>query len=121
MSTTTDANGFYTFTGLLSDTYVVGILPPATYTSSTDIPSSANPDNNVNHDDNGISWVGSEVRSSPVTLSAGDAGAMGNNDIVTATGSTHNPTADFGLVQELSLGNQVWFDVDDSGTLDAGE
>ena len=46
---------------------------------------------------------------------------MGNNDVVTATGSTHNPTVDFGLVQELSLGNQVWFDVDDSGTLDAGE
>jgi hypothetical protein len=100
MTTTTDANGLYTFTGLLSGTYRVEIVIPAAYTSSTDIASSGNPNNNVNSDDNGVTFVVSNVvQSGPVTLVPGDSGALNNNAVLTPTGSTHNPTVDFGLVQ----------------------
>jgi uncharacterized repeat protein (TIGR01451 family) len=120
-TTTTNAAGFYTFTGILSGTYVVGIVPPANYTSSTDIPSSANPDTNVDSDDNGVNLTGGLIRSNPVTLTPGDAGGLGNNSVITATGSTANPTVDFGVYPILSLGNQVWYDVNDNGRLDANE
>jgi uncharacterized repeat protein (TIGR01451 family) len=121
-TTTTDAGGFYTFTNLVSGTYRVEIDLPATYTSSTDIATSLNPDNNVDGDDNGVLFVGpTVVRSGPVTLVPGDAGAQSNNSVVAATGSTTNPTLDFGLTQYVSLGNQVWYDVNDNGVLDAGE
>jgi uncharacterized repeat protein (TIGR01451 family) len=120
-TTTTNAGGFYTFTNLISGTYVVEIVPPALYTSSTDIASSANPDNNQDSDDNGVNLIGSLIRSNPVTLTPGDAGALGNNSVVTATGSTANPTVDFGVFPVVSLGNQVWFDVNDNGLLDTGE
>ncbi len=121
-TTTTDAGGFYTFTNLVSGTYRVEIDLPAAYTSSTDIATSATPDNNVDSDDNGVQFVGATVvRSGPVTLVPGDVGAQGANDVVVETGSTHNPTLDFGLVQTVSLGNQVWYDVNDNGVLDTGE
>ena len=121
-TTTTDANGYYTFTNLLSSTYRVEIVVLATYTSSTDIASSVNPDNNVNSDDNGVMWATANVvRSNPVTLVPGYVGALGNNTVDNATGSTHNPTVDFGLVHEVSLGDQVWYDVNDNGVLDGGE
>jgi hypothetical protein len=32
-----------------------------------------------------------------------------------------NPTVDFGLFSPLSLGNYVWFDVNNNGLVDAGE
>ncbi|MCQ3978040.1 MAG: hypothetical protein DPW09_31835, partial [Anaerolineae bacterium] len=120
-TTTTDANGFYTFTNLVSATYVVGFVLPGGYSSSTDIGTSANPNNNVNSDDNGVVISGTVVRSNPVALTPGDNGAQNQNTVTTATGSTHNPTVDFGIVPLVSLGNQVWFDVDNNGILDAGE
>ncbi|MCK6625359.1 MAG: hypothetical protein L6R45_09300 [Anaerolineae bacterium] len=120
-TTTTDANGFYTFTNLVSATYVVGFVLPGGYSSSTDIGTSANPNNNVNSDDNGVVISGTIVRSNPVVLTPGDNGAQNQNTVTTATGSTHNPTVDFGIVPLVSLGNQVWFDVDNNGILDGGE
>ncbi|HEY75553.1 MAG TPA: DUF11 domain-containing protein [Thermoflexia bacterium] len=97
MTTTTDASGYYTFTGLVSGTYVVEVIPPPNYASSADTPTTANPDTNVNGDDNGVGTAGGAIRSNPVHLAAGDAGALGNNVVDDGTGSTHNPTVDFGL------------------------
>ena len=74
-STTTDANGIYTFTGLTDDVgYVVGITMTAAYTSSTDIATSATPGNNVNRDDNGMNVNGLVVKSNVMTPNAGAAG-----------------------------------------------
>ncbi len=123
-ATTTDASGLYTFTGLVSGTgYIVEIIPPLTYTSSTDIGSSSDPNNNVNDDDNGVdlSTTPGAIRSNPITLTAAYSGATGANSVVTNTGTTHDPTVDFGLVRLMSLGNQVWFDVNDSGLIDGSE
>jgi len=97
MTTTTDASGYYTFTGLVSGTYVVGVVPPGDYVSSEDVGTTASPDNNVNDDDNGVGTAGGPIRSNPVHLVAGDTGAQGNNTVDNGTGSTHNPTVDFGL------------------------
>ena len=41
--------------------------------------------------------------------------------MVTSAGSTHDPTVDFGLVQQLALGNYVWYDTNDNGEVDVGE
>ena len=121
-TTTTDVSGFYTFTNLLSGTgYVVEIEPPATYTSSTDIASSDDPLNNVNSDDNGVIWDGGNIRSQPITLTAGYTGTLNNNDVDNAAGTIHDPTVDFGLVQYLSLGNYVWFDTNNDGVTDTTE
>ncbi|HHS98563.1 MAG TPA: DUF11 domain-containing protein, partial [Chloroflexi bacterium] len=97
MTTTTDASGYYTFTGLVSGTYVVEVVAPGDYVSSQDIGTTGNPDNNVDGDDNGVGTAGGTIRSNPVHLVAGDAGAQGNNVVDDNTGSTHNPTVDFGL------------------------
>ena len=53
-TTTTDNSGRYTFTHLLSGTYVVEIVAPQAYTSTTDVATSGNPNNNEDHDDNGV-------------------------------------------------------------------
>jgi uncharacterized repeat protein (TIGR01451 family) len=97
MTTTTDASGYYTFTGLVSGTYVVEIVPPGDYVSSGDTPTTGDPDSNVDGDDNGVGTAGGAIRSNPVRVWAGDAGAQGSNVVDGGTGSTHNPTVDFGL------------------------
>jgi uncharacterized repeat protein (TIGR01451 family) len=130
-TTTTDANGIYTFTGLLSDTYRARITIPAVLgESSDDIATTADPNNNVDNDDNGVGSGSGVVTSNPITLVPGSAGATGANIVVNATGSTTNPTLDFGIFGDggqgggnlpVNLGNQVWFDTNNNGLLDAGE
>jgi hypothetical protein len=97
LTTTTNASGFYSFTGLVSGTYVVGIIPPAFYTSSTGAGQESNPNSNGNNNDNGVVYVGSVIQSNPVNVTPGNTGAQNNTTVVTATGATHNPTVDFGL------------------------
>ncbi len=120
-TTVTAGGGLYTFTGLTTGDYRVRITPPAGYTSSTGGGSepASDPDNNVDNDDNG-SNTGSTITSLAVTL------APGTEPIVTnATGDTRNPTVDFGLILpvpgKVSLGNLVWLDYNNSGTVNAGE
>ncbi len=124
-TTTTGVTGTYLFTGLISDTYIVEIVPPVNYTSSTGTNGNAggpnegagvpDPDNDVNNDDNGV-VTGSTIRSKPVTLNAATEPITdGDAD------SNTNRTIDFGIFQPLSVGHQVWKDANNNGVMDSGE
>ncbi len=116
--TVTDANGIYTFTNLVSGTYSVRISTPAGYVSSSDIASTANPDNNIDNDDNGLGNAAGVITSNPITLIPGSAGAANNNTVNPATGSTTNPTMDFGVWRPAALGDYVWVDTNKNGIQD---
>ncbi|MCW3107978.1 MAG: conserved repeat domain protein [Segetibacter sp.] len=98
-STTTNASGFYQFTGLAAGTYTVKFTTPSSYT-----PSPANQGGNDEKDSDALSG------SVSVTLNAGQT----NNSIdagfykTTTTGN-------------LTLGNQVWNDFDGDGKRDDNE
>jgi uncharacterized surface anchored protein len=96
-TTTTDGNGFYQFTGLTPDTYIVGFSDfPAGYelttqTEGTTDGSDANPTTGL---------------TSAVTLAAGE----------------NNPNIDAGIFQPTaSLGDYVWYDNDQDGIQDPSE
>jgi uncharacterized repeat protein (TIGR01451 family) len=105
VATTTTNSGYYTFTGLISGTYVISVTPPAaTYTSSSGQMSSDSGDN-FNHG----APSGTFIVSNPFDLTPG-GGGFTNERATTATGATENLNLDFGLWQPLSLGNRVWAD-----------
>jgi uncharacterized repeat protein (TIGR01451 family) len=119
-TTTTDSSGNYLFSNLPAGTYIVEVDRTSSaitgYLSSTDIASSATPDNDVNNDDNGIAVTPAAVRSAPVTLSLlAEPVTDGDSD------PNSNLSVDFGFVRALSLGNLVWADVNNNGLVDAGE
>ena len=104
---TSDASGYYTFTQLIDGTYRVQVLesnfngggPLEDFVSSTDRATSANPDNNIDNDDNGIGSATGSVTSGVVTLAAGTEPVgeihLGQVDESTDT----NYTVDFGFWQ----------------------
>lgn len=99
---TTPASGSYQFCGLPAGTYR-GAVFAGTAVSST--PTDATPDNNEDSDDNGApagSAIGSiplgTIVSSPITLTPGAAGALNANTVTNSTGSTTDPTLDFGMI-----------------------
>ena len=119
---TTDASGLYLFTGLPVGGYRVRITPPAGLVSSTGTNASASgafePAPGVftsatNDTDHGTTDAGGlTVTSGLVSLTA-----AGNPD----DAGTANRNVDFGLFPPLSLGDTVWFDLNNNGTLDSGE
>ena len=132
-STATAGGGFYQFAGLAAGDYIVRLAAAnfdaggalEHYTSSTGLPGSPyepapDPDGNIDSDDNGtISGVlgsGGTIQSAPITLSGSAEPGVDN-----ATGTTTNLTLDFGVFVPFSLGNQVWFDRDNSGQINGGE
>ncbi|WP_165774607.1 SdrD B-like domain-containing protein [Candidatus Viridilinea mediisalina] len=117
-NTVTDANGIYTFTGLVSGTYRVEIDIPEGFVSSRDTDETANPNGNVDDHDKGVGSATDTATSEPFNLTPGSEGAEENNDVDTATGSTYNPTLDFAVVRHYSLGNRVWEDTDNDGIHD---
>ena len=128
-STTTAAGGTYSFAGLAAGTYRVRLAaanftragPLVGFTSST--ASSNNPDDNVNNNDDGVAsgalGGGGTVQSGPITLAVGgEPTTDGDSDANT------NLTLDFGVVPPtgtLTLGNQVFNDVNGNGVLDTPE
>lgn len=123
-TTVTDANGNYLFCGLAAGTYYVEVdrtnSPITGLPSSTDIGSSANPDNDTDNDDNGVNITPTTVRSNAITLVL--------NTEPTNDGDTDpntNLTIDFGFVppvgQRVSLGNLVWWDSNRNAIADQGE
>ena len=136
-TTTTDGEGYYLFTGLSDgDEYVVRIPAsefaeggPLTGYVSTEGNGETppDPDDDTDSDDNGAGEKGANVDSAPITLTAGGE-ATGETDLPTdskdsANDENSNQTVDFGFVTtpELSLGNRLWFDLDNSGERDEGE
>ncbi len=115
VSTTTTSNGVYTFTGVPSGTYVVSATIPAGYVNSTPTFSAVGAEDNDNGSPSGLFMV-----SAPFTATAGTN--IGSISADGATGTTANPSIDFGIVTDLyDLGNRVWFDTNNNGVLDAGE
>jgi LPXTG-site transpeptidase (sortase) family protein len=98
----TNAAGNYLFRGLPQGDYVVKATGPVGYTSTIDTFDSAdnaNPNTNTNNNDNGIGTGAGLVSSAVVTLTPGSTGAANNNTVNQNTGTTRNPTVDFGFVQ----------------------
>lgn len=123
----TAADGSYQFCGLPEGDYIVKLIAPAGYTSSSGAPGSptgpyepaADPNNQVDDDDNGEVGTGFNtgfVVSKPITQDAGNEVSV---DLT--TGITEDSTVDFGLYEIYTVGNQVWFDTDNDGQLDALE
>jgi uncharacterized repeat protein (TIGR01451 family) len=101
-TTTTDANGYYRFDNLPGGDYIVEVVTPAGFVSSTDIASSGNPNNDQDSDDNGVNVSATTVRSNIITLGpTGGTEPTGETDL-SATGQgapdDHaNMTVDFGF------------------------
>lgn len=94
-TTTTNSSGNYSFSGLAPGNYIVGIIVPNGYMSST--VNGGDPDNNIDNDDNGqVAEAGNEVRGLAITLTLG--GEPG--------GSTNN-TYDFGLINDCNCPNNL--------------
>ena len=129
----TDANGYYRFDGLLTGDYTVRIegenfgvgKPLAGYQSSG--PSIADPNTDLDNDDNGINpadpttYPTAGVLSGPVHLGptepTGEAVSGTPGD---APDTRSNLTVDFGFYK-LEVGNRVWIDANNDGKFDAGE
>lgn len=113
---TTSSTGGYLFNSLAPGNYIVGILPPANYYSST--VNAGDPDGNIDLDNNGMTsdTTTREIRGYSMTLSP-----FAEFD-GTSSNTNTNITYDFGLVTgTLKLGDYVWHDVNKNGIQDAGE
>jgi protocatechuate 3,4-dioxygenase beta subunit len=111
-TTTTNDSGHYRFTGLEPGDYIVEIIPPSGYSSSTGTPGSptgpyegpgiADPDGDTNADDDGTTQPNGRIRSGIITLTVGTepGGDDEAGDPPPGTGETDpagNTTVDFGL------------------------
>ena len=116
LATSTTTGGQYLFDGLIRGEYRVETDLPVGYRSST--PTDTTDTDNTDHG----SAVGTAVTSGVVMLDehTEPLGENPDNDPVTADGN-ENLTIDLGIVPLFTLGNQVWFDLDDSGVIEAGE
>ena len=79
------------------------VVTPAGYQSSTDIASSADPNNNTDNDDNGVTVVGNAIRSGIITLGPTANEPTGETPLA-ASGQggpddQGNMTVDFGFYQ----------------------
>jgi len=112
----TNASGIYSFTSLAPGNYIVGVVIPAGYLVGATTATSANPNNDNNIDNNGITTVSGELRSNYVTITG--AGEPTND----GDGADGNLTLDFGLILPSgSIGDRVWKDDNGNGIQDAGE
>lgn len=110
-TTSSDVNGSYRFNNLPAGNYIVGVVVPDGYRSST--LNGVDPDNNTDLDDNGNNTVVSgEVRGNAITLTAGAE---------TLESGNYNHTYDFGFAGTGRIGDFVWKDLDADGVQDSGE
>ncbi len=116
-TTTTDVNGVYNFTNLVPNNYIVGVTIPAGF--SPVITNGGDPDNDTDNDNNGTNTsVAGEVRSNALTLSCGQEPTTDGD------GNNGNLTVDFALstiVNNGSIGDFVWNDINKNGLQDDGE
>jgi len=126
---TTDSSGYYLFDLLKEGTYSV-LISPSNFQAGGPLagsfssgPTEANPDDDVDLNDNGIDDPNPALNgivSGPITLAVG---GEPSDDIETGTGSgsatddSSNLTVDFGFFLPASLGDTVWQDNSADGIL----
>lgn len=115
LTTTTNASGIYGFSNLVPNNYIVGVTMPSGYVAAPTTGTSANPNNDIDNDNNGVNTVGSELRSNFITLTVG---GEPTND---GDGNNGNLTLDFALRGILNLGNLIWVDKCNYGIKDPTE
>lgn len=109
-SMTTGVDGTYLFSGLAQGSYIVRVTPPDGYTSTVDTANNGdttNPNFNIDHNDNGVGTGGGAVSSNLVTLTPGSAGSANNNVVNNTTGTTYNPTVDFGFINQSGISKSI--------------
>ncbi len=117
---TTTVGGLYLFSDLYRGEYYVEIDRPSGYRSST--PTESGDVDNADHGTDAVNGEVNVVRSVTVMLDEGTEPLVESPDNDGQTGDgNENLTVDLGLVPTLSLGNEVWFDVNDNGVIDDGE
>lgn len=99
-TTTTDANGYYIFLGLLPGNYQVEFVNPSQYDFTIQNADSQGLNGSKNSDAN------------PLT---------GKTGIITLAGGEPNKNIDAGLRPNGSIGDKVWDDTNQNGIQDAGE
>jgi uncharacterized repeat protein (TIGR01451 family) len=128
IANTTTTNGLYLFAGLLAGTYSVQ-LDASNFTTGgllsgwrSSTPSF--PENAIDGDDNGADVASGVIQSPPFTLTerAEPTAETPDNDTVTPD-ANENLSVDFGVIlaPPLSLGNRVWLDSNNNGTMDGTE
>ncbi|MEM8533901.1 MAG: SdrD B-like domain-containing protein, partial [Chloroflexota bacterium] len=122
---TTVADGLYFFDNLPVGNYRVQVTPPAGYLPST---TQTTADNDDTAEDSNIATepTPGTYQSGTFTLTPDgeptESGAFAGDDQDNTTAEDHgNMTVDFGFVPALSLGNRIWHDLDNNGTLDGSE
>ncbi len=122
----TNADGYYRFDNLTAGQYIVEVVVPSGFVSSTY--STLGPDlDPTDNDDNGVFLVGNAIRSHTITLEVGGLEPLGELDPNPnpATGAAAdaygNLTVDFGFTPLASLGDRVWLDSNYNGFQDSGE
>ncbi len=115
-TTTTSGGGFYNFTGLAPNNYIVGVAIPTGYAVVTT--NGGDPDNNTDNDNNGTNTaVAGEVRSNAISLAIG----LEPDAAVDGDGLNGNLTVDFGFRGTGSIGDFVWNDLNNNGIQEANE
>ena len=132
---TTANGGYYRFDNLLAGNYVVRVLASnfaaggALLGCVSSVPDGGDPDaDSGDSDDNGVGIIptGTGIDSQPVTLGPAVGSEptgetdLAPNDPAEPNGNT-NLTVDFGFIPAYSLGNRVWKDLNNSGTIDAAD
>lgn len=140
---TTANGGFYRFDNLIAGQYVAvatsKVGPLANFVSSTGGTSKSTafepppalqpPASKLDNQDEGTTLTGFFVRTGEITLGPGGTAPTNETNLLppgnaASQGTVDNQadmTNDFGFYQPLSLGNQVWNDVNNNGLLDGGE
>ena len=111
----TDANGDYSFSGLAAADYVVKVTPTSgTSSNATGYEPGPDPDNDVDNDDNGTNGTGANaglIVGLAITLTPGSEPTVTNS-----TGTSSNPTYDFGINFAPTAVKLVSFDAYQDGS-----
>jgi hypothetical protein len=96
---------------------VVVPTPPAGAVSSAPTETTLSPAGD--NKDHGAPGTGTAVQTALFTLTPG--AASNGQTTVTASATTNQPQLDMGFVTQFSIGNRVWLDTDNSGTINNAE
>ena len=122
-------DGIYFFDDLSPGDYIVGVVPPADNSLSSNGPGESTDDDQTDGNDNGVQDMpGDEIYSNAINLTPGtepegEDGAGGDQDGMAGdpTDNDGDMTVDFGLVPSVSVGSVVFADLDNDGMQGATE